>query len=982
MPKRRVHELAKELGFNKQELVSKINSLELDISVDNYMSVLSPSDVSAVKEAVDADGEQTADSAENGQAADGDDGGVGPQMLRRRPRSESDSDDGSDEETDDVGPGLRRRRKVTPDDEEDTASTPESPKVSETPEPEPETETADETSEADDVAEEDTDVEADVEASDEETDTEDETDVEEQQDDDVEESTDVEASDDEQQEEQAEAAEADDEDEAQEAASDDEESDSEVADEQQAQQEGDADDESTEDSAETSDDESEDEAETQSDDESDADDSEEKSEDKPPKKPKRPPKKPPSKKEEEEDEGDAKVVGRINENILKERLAAEDKDFSPGPSRSKKKKKKKKKKKNKRASSHRTKRVVEGSDLYDGKSRRSNKRSGKGKKKRRQQTEITEAAEHKKVIRIEDVISVGDLAHEMGVKSGKLAMDLMEMGMQATVNTTVDYETASLIADEYDYTVENVAFDITSFYDTEPDPEEECESRAPVVTVMGHVDHGKTSLLDAVRMAQVTEEEAGGITQHIGAYMVETSAGMVTFLDTPGHEAFTALRMRGAEVTDLVVLVVAADDGVMPQTVEAINHARAAEVPIVVAINKIDKPQANPDRVKTALSEYELIPEEWGGTTLFVEVSALKETNIDGLLESVILQSEIEELTANPDRNAQGVVVEAELDIGRGPVTTMLVQRGTLHQGDILVSGQHYGRVRTMHDDRGQGIDRAGPSKPVEITGLSGIPEAGEPFFVVEKESDAKRITEHVTEQRRKETMASRAKEAAGSLEDLSKMIQEGEMKDLKIIVKADVQGSVEALKEAFEDLGNDEVRTNIIHTGVGAITENDVNLAASSETAAIVVGFNVRPDSRASEVADEYGVQVVTHTIIYDAIEQIHNILEGLLDPIVEEEVIGHAEVRDTFSTPRVGTVAGCYVTDGLLRRDAMARLLRDGKIVQDTEINSLRRFEDDVKEVKSGFECGASLKNFDDIKVGDVIEVYKHKEVAATLD
>ena len=918
MPKRRVYELAKELDINKQELVSKINSLDLDISVGNYMTVLSPDEVSAVTKALETDSKgakKKKKAPKKAAPTDGEDG-VGPTMLRRRRRKAApepeEAEAGADDEVERVGPRVLRRRKVTPEpevveeaveaEEEAPAEEVEAAPAEEVPEEE---EAAEEVAEAAPAQKEAEEVEA---AAAEE----------------VEEAEEV-------AEEEVEAAE--DEGEAAEAAQEEE-----VAEEEAAKEEK-------------------------------------------PQEPTPAPQAAPKPKKEKK-KGGAKVVGRINEQVLKDRLAAEEKDFSPGPSR-----RKKRAKKDERKSSHRrgrTKRVVEGSDLYDAKSRRSHRQSRKkkGRKSRPQKTEITEAAEHKRIIRIEDVITVGDLAHEMGVKSGKVAMKLLEMGMMATVNTTLDYETATLIADEFDYTVENVAFDISNFYDTDPDPEEDLKPRAPVVTVMGHVDHGKTSLLDAIRASTVTVGEAGGITQHIGAYMVETEAGVITFLDTPGHEAFTALRMRGALATDIVVLVVAADDGVMPQTVEAINHARAAEVPIVVAVNKIDKPTANSDRVKTALAEYELIPEEWGGTTLFVEVSALQETNIDGLLEVLALQSELQELKANPDRRAQGLVIEAELDIGRGPVTTVLVQRGTLEPGDIIVSGRYFGRVRTMHDDRGREIHTAGPSKPVEITGLNGIPEAGEPFFVVEEERDAKRITEHVAEQRRKETMASRAKEAAGSLEDLSQMIREGEMKELKIIIKGDVQGSVEALREAFAKIGNDEVRTSIIHTGVGGITENDVNLAASSETGAVIVGFNVRPDSRAAEVADKYGVQILTHNIIYDAIEQVRAILEGLLSPIVEEDVIGHAEVRETFSSPKVGTVAGCYVTDGVIRRNAPARLIRQGRVIYESTLASLRRFKDDVREVKSGFECGTSLENYNDVKVGDIIEVYQHKEVAATLD
>jgi translation initiation factor IF-2 len=500
---------------------------------------------------------------------------------------------------------------------------------------------------------------------------------------------------------------------------------------------------------------------------------------------------------------------------------------------------------------------------------------------------------------------------------------------------------------------------------------------------MGHVDHGKTSLLDAIRESDVADGEAGGITQHIGAYQVEAGDhGKITFLDTPGHEAFTALRARGAKATDIVVLVVAADDGVMPQTVEAINHARAADVPIIVAVNKIDKEAANPDRVKQALTEYELIPEDWGGTTQFVKVSALTGQGVDDLVEQIALLAEVEEFKARPDRDAQGLVIEAELDIGRGPVATVLVQRGTLNTGDMVVSGQFYGRVRTMSDWRGRQVSDAAPSVPVEITGIGGVPSAGEPFFVVTEERDAKRITQNVLDQKRKEEMASRSRDAAVSLEDLSAMIREGQIKELKVILKGDVQGSLEALRDAFAKLGNDEVQVKVIHSAVGGITYNDVNLAASSEKGAVVMGFNVRPDSSAVETAEKYGVQILTHNIIYDAIEQVRSLLEGMLSPVVEEESVGRAEVREIFSAPKVGTVAGCYVTDGFLRRNGNCRLVRDGRIVYESTIATLRRFKDDVKEVKSGFECGLTIDNYNDVKVGDMIETYQFKEVAATLD
>jgi len=623
--------------------------------------------------------------------------------------------------------------------------------------------------------------------------------------------------------------------------------------------------------------------------------------------------------------------------------------------------------------------VVNQRDLYDGggrKRRRKEKQQAKPKK-----TEITTAAEHKRVVRIEGAITVGDLGRQMGVKAGHIAFKLMEWGMMANVNTTIDFETAQLIALEFGYTVENVAFDITQFYDTEPDPDEKMSTRPPVVTVMGHVDHGKTSLLDAIRASSVTSSEAGGITQHIGAYTVDTEDGRaVTFLDTPGHEAFTALRARGAQATDIVVLVVAADDGVMPQTVEAINHSKDAGVPIIVAVNKIDKPSANPDRIRTALSEFELLPEGWGGSTPFVDVSALQHTNISDLVEYILLQAEVEELKANPDREAQGLVIESELDTGRGPLATVLVQRGTLKKGDIVVVGEHYGRVRTMSDYRGDDLATAGPSIPVEITGLSGVPEAGDPFFVVENEQNAKSITDHVFEVNRKERMASLSKTGMEKLQLI--LDQQAGHKKLKLIVKADVQGSIEAIKQSFAKLGNEEVSVDVIHAAVGGVTENDVNLAAATSDSAIaIIGFNVRPDNRASEVAEKYGIQIFSYSVIYDAIEQTRQLLEGMLDPLETENVLGQAEVRQTFSAPKIGTIAGCYVTSGVLKRGARARLLRNGTVIYDSALASLRRFKDDVREVKSGFECGTSLENYNDIKVGDVIEAYEIEEVAATL-
>ena len=608
-------------------------------------------------------------------------------------------------------------------------------------------------------------------------------------------------------------------------------------------------------------------------------------------------------------------------------------------------------------------------------------RRGKVKEqKRSKKTEITMAAEHKRVVKIEDTITVGELGRQMSVKSGHIALKLMEMGLNATVNTTLDFDTATLIALEFDHTVENVAFDITKFYDTSADEMSLQTKRPPVVTVMGHVDHGKTSLLDALRSANVLSGEAGGITQHIGAYMVEVQPGeSVTFLDTPGHEAFTALRARGAQATDIVVLVVAADDGVMPQTVEAINHAKEAGVPIIVAINKIDKPAANPDRIKQALTEYELIPEAWSGQTQYVEVSALQGTNIGQLLEEILLRAEIEEFKARTDRDAQGVVIESQLDVGRGPLATLLVQRGTLKRGDILVIGEQYGRVRTMMDYKGDELDDAGPSVPVEVTGLGGVPEAGEPFFVAKDERSARMITGHAAEQQRQMRMAALSKSGMDKLRNL--ISEGGERKKLKVIVKGDVQGSIEALRHAFSKIGNEEASVEVIHSAVGGVTENDVNLAASSEDTVVIVGFNVRPDNRATEVAEKYGIYIFTFSIIYEAIDKLRDLVEGLLSPIEEENILGQAEVRETFHAPKVGTIAGCLVTKGVLRRDARARLYRDGKLVYTSKLASLRRFKDDAKEVRSGFECGTSLENYNDVKVGDVIEAFELIEVAATL-
>jgi len=493
---------------------------------------------------------------------------------------------------------------------------------------------------------------------------------------------------------------------------------------------------------------------------------------------------------------------------------------------------------------------------------------------------------------------------------------------------------------------------------------------------MGHVDHGKTSLLDAIRATNVTEGEAGGITQHIGAYDVELGGKKVAFLDTPGHEAFTAMRARGAKSTDIVVLVVAADDGVMPQTKEAINHAKAAEVPILVAINKIDKPDANPDRVKQELTEFGMLPEEWGGETIYVEVSAKQRTNIDQLLEMILLQAEVMDLKANPNKRAKGVIVEARLDRGRGPVATVLVQEGTLRIGDPIVTGVHFGRVRTMVDDRGGRVEAAGPSCPVEVTGLSGVPEAGDSFHSVEDEKTAKEVAQHRAQKVRE---AELAKSSKISLEQLYARIKEGDVKELKIIIKGDVQGSVEAVKDSLLKLSTDACRLIVIHTGVGGIIESDITLASASD--AIVLGFNVRPEPKAASMAESEGVDIRLYNIIYDAVADIRDAMEGLLAPTLREKYLGRAEIRDTFVVSKVGTIAGCYVVDGKIVRGASVRLVRDNVVVWEGRMSSLKRFKDDVREVANNYECGIGLENYNDVKIGDVIEAFEIESIKTSL-
>lgn len=612
-----------------------------------------------------------------------------------------------------------------------------------------------------------------------------------------------------------------------------------------------------------------------------------------------------------------------------------------------------------------------------------NERYRKGRKSTRpaKKTEITKSKAIKRKIRITDVITIGELAKRMAVKANDLIKELMSQGQMVTINHPLDYESASILASDFGYEVENVAFDedtilALSSLDAKAADDEKQEPRPPVITIMGHVDHGKTSLLDAIREANVTEGEAGGITQHIGAYDVSIDGRKMTFLDTPGHEAFTAMRARGAQVTDIVVLVVAADDGAMPQTKEAINHSKAAGVPIIVAVNKIDKPDANPDRVMQELSELELLPESWGGDTIFVNVSAKEKTNIDQLLEMILLQAEILELKANPNKLAQGSIIEARLDKGRGSITTVLVQQGTLKIGDPIVAGLHYGRVRSMTNDQGQSINEAGPSFPVEVTGLTGVPEAGESFHAVEDEKVAKEVAQH---RHHKIREAELAKSSRISLEDLYARIQEGDVKELKVIVKADVQGSAEAVSATLTKLSTAACRLIMIHSGVGGITETDISLASASD--AIVLGFNVRPTPKASRFADLEGVDIRLYNVIYNAVDDIKSAMEGLLEPTLLEVDLGRAEVREAFNVSKVGTIAGCYVVSGKILRNAHARLLRDSVVVWTGKLTSLRRFKDDVKEVSSNYECGIGLENYNDIKPGDVIEVYEVKEVKTTL-
>lgn len=611
-------------------------------------------------------------------------------------------------------------------------------------------------------------------------------------------------------------------------------------------------------------------------------------------------------------------------------------------------------------------------------------RKGRKKKGRKQQSMQVDQAQAqpmkaaKRKIKFDEAIRLSDMAHQMGTKAQDLIKTLFGMGVMATINQSLDLDTASLLASEFGYEVENVSFNEQEFLaPTEADKAEDLKPRPPVVTIMGHVDHGKTSLLDAIRLSNVTDGEAGGITQHIGAYHVNTDRGEIVFLDTPGHEAFTTMRMRGAQVTDIVILVVAADDGVMDQTREAISHSKAAGVPIVVAVNKIDKEGANPDNVKRELAELELVPEDWGGDTIFAHVSAKQKTGLDELLEMVLLQAEVMELTANPDKHARGHIVEAKLDKGRGPVGTMLISEGTIRQGDSFVCGVQFGKVRAMFNDQGKKLKKAGPAMPVEIQGFDGLPEAGDELFVVGEEKMARRIASSRAMKQREKILSAKSKV---TLESFLASKPNDEAQTLNLVLKADVQGSLEAVTEALNKLSTDEVKINVVHGGAGAITESDILLAGASE--AIILGFNVRPNLKVKEIAEQEGVEVRFYDIIYKLVNEVKDAMSGMLTPDLEEVYLGQAEVRQTFSVPKVGTIAGCYVPDGKIIRGAKVRLLRDGVVIYTGAVGSLRREKDDVREVAKGFECGIGLEKFNDIKVGDTIEAFEIKEIARTID
>lgn len=604
--------------------------------------------------------------------------------------------------------------------------------------------------------------------------------------------------------------------------------------------------------------------------------------------------------------------------------------------------------------------------------------TARGKKNKKKSPKVTEERKQKifelKEITIPENITVKDLAQEMKKTTAEVIKKLFSLGIMATINNTVDFDTAYLVASEFGITAnkkvevkeEDILFD-----ETEDSPEQ-LKTRPPVVVVMGHVDHGKTSLLDAIRSTNVIEGESGGITQHIGAYMVNINGREITFLDTPGHEAFTSMRARGAQITDIAILVVAADDGVMPQTIEAINHAKAAEIPIIVAVNKIDLPGANVDKIKQELMEYELVPEEWGGDTIFVPISAKKHINIENLLEMVLLVADVKELKANPNKQAKGTVIEARLDKSKGPIASMLVQRGTLDEGDTIVVGTSIGRIRAMKNDKGQKIKKAGPSTPVEIMGLTNVPQAGDTFYEVKDEKMAKHLIERRKRQEREKELAEQSKV---TLSNLFEKMESENLKQLDIIVKADVQGTAQALKQSLEKLSNEEVRVKVIHSAVGAVTESDVQLAKAAK--AIIIAFNVRPGITAKDMAEKDSVEIKQYSVIYNAIEDVESAMKGMLAPIYEEKVIGNVEVRQTFKVSSVGTIAGGYVLDGKVERNAGVRVIRDNVVIHDGKLASLKRFKDDVKEVTKGFECGMQIEKYNDLNEGDIIEVYIMEEV-----
>lgn len=592
-------------------------------------------------------------------------------------------------------------------------------------------------------------------------------------------------------------------------------------------------------------------------------------------------------------------------------------------------------------------------------------------------TEITTPAAHKRVIRIENAIVVSDLAQRMGVKSGELIKKLMGMGTMVTLNQAIDLDTATLLATDYGFEVENVAFQEEKVLKQVEDAPETLQHRPPVVTVMGHVDHGKTSLLDAIRSADVASGEAGGITQHIGAYTVTLDGKEISFIDTPGHEAFTVMRARGANVTDLVILVVAADDGVMPQTREALDHARAAGVPIIVAINKMDKPAANPEKVMKALAELNLLSEEWGGDTMFVKVSAVKKTGIKELLEAILLQAEVLDLKANPDRAAEGVVLEAQLDRSRGAVVDVLVKHGTLRPGDIVVAGSHAGRVRALTDDKGQPLKEVRPGFAAQLLGLEGVPTAGDNFNVMTSDAEARSLASHRNDKIRAQNAAKTSKM---TLEDLFSKVQQGNVKELPVVLKTDVFGSTEAVRDSLLKLATEKVKIKVLAASTGGITESDVMLASASN--AIILGFNVRPETKAIKTAEAEHVDIKTYSIIYELIDDVKKAMAGLLEKKAVEKYLGRAEVRQTFSVPKAGTVAGCAVVDGKITRNCQVRLLRENRVIYTGKLNSLRRFKDDAKEVATGFECGMGLENYNDIKQGDIIEAFTIEMVAQELD